>query len=90
MEREERMKGYKVFNIVFSLDEDWTCRGFKYEAGKTYLTPAEDLKLCESGFHFCTELIDCFDYYPLEEKPKMAEVEALGKKGEKGEKGWMI
>ena len=24
------MKGYKVFN------EDWTCRDFKYEIGKTY------------------------------------------------------
>lgn len=26
----EMLKGFKVFN------PDWTCRGFKYEVGKTY------------------------------------------------------
>lgn len=66
------MKGYKVFN------EDWTCRDFKYEVGKTYLMPAVDLKFCESGFHFCTELKDCFQYYVMDLNNKVAEVEASG------------
>lgn len=65
------MKGYKVFN------SDWTCRGFKYEVGKTY---EEDVKpeCCERGFHFCTKALDCFEYYAFDTSRHMAEVEALG------------
>lgn len=50
------MKGYKVFR------PDWTCRGFQYSVGKTFeedVTPS----CCNRGFHFCTELKDCFNYY---------------------------
>lgn len=65
------MKGYKVF------DPDWTCRGFKFEVGNTY---TEDVKpeCCHKGFHFCTEITDCFEYYPFNPHYKIAEVEALG------------
>ena len=65
------MKGYKVFN------SDWTCRGFQYEVGKTY---EEDVKpeCCERGFHFCTKISDCFNYYSFAYDNKVAEVEALG------------
>ena len=49
------MKGYKGF------EKDMTCRGFQYEAGKTYTT--DRAELCHSGFHFCEQLVDCFDYY---------------------------
>lgn len=52
------MEGYKVF------EPDWTCRGFQYEAGKTFeedVTPS----CCNRGFHFCKELKDCFNYYPF-------------------------
>lgn len=75
------MKGYKVFN------SDWTCRGFQYEVGKTY-EMYETPIICEKGFHFCTELKNCFNYYPFRFlKIKIAEVEALGdcynKDGEK-------
>ena len=49
------MKGYKGF------EKDMTCRGFQYEAGKTYTT--DRAELCHSGFHFCEQLADCFDYY---------------------------
>lgn len=66
------MKGYKVFN------PDWTCRGgFQYEVGKTFeeeVTPV----CCDRGFHFCTEVADCFNYYSFNPKNKVAEVEALG------------
>lgn len=65
------MKGYKVFN------PDWTCRGFQYSVGETFeedVTPS----CCEKGFHFCTKLKDCFNYYPFDPHNKVAEIEAVG------------
>ena len=65
------MKGYKVFK------PDWTCRGFQYSVGKTFkedVTPS----CCNRGFHFCTELKDCFNYYSFDPSNKVAEIEALG------------
>ena len=65
------MKGYKVFN------EDWTCRDFTYEVGETY-EMKESPQCCDRGFHFCTNLADCFNYYSFNTNNKVAEVEALG------------
>ena len=65
------MKGYKVFN------PDWTCRGYQFEVGKTFtgdVTPV----CCDSGFHFCTKIADCFKCYDFDPDNKVAEVEALG------------
>ena len=65
------MKGYKVFK------PDWTCRGFQYSVGKVFeedITPI----CCKRGFHFCTELKECFSYYSFNPNNKVAEVEALG------------
>ena len=65
------MKGYKVFN------PDFTCRGFRYEVGKTY---EEDVvpSVCKAGFHFCPKLVDCFSYYDFDPNNKVAEIEAIG------------
>ena len=64
-------KGFKVFN------EDWTCNGFQYEIGKTF--EMEDSPICcNRGFHFCTKLSDCFNYYAFNSDNKVAEVEAIG------------
>lgn len=49
------IKAYKGFN------KDMTCRGFQFEEGKTY--HEDEAKLCEKGFHACTEPLDCFNYY---------------------------
>ena len=65
------MKGYKVFN------SDWTCRDFKYEVGKTYEMEEHPI-CCNNGFHFCTNLSDCFNYYGFNTNNKVAEIEALG------------
>lgn len=73
------IKGYKVFN------PDWTCRGFKYEVGKTYETE-EDLSICQSGFHFCKQAAACFNYYCFDPSNKVAEVIALGEVIEEGDK----
>lgn len=40
------LEGYKVFS------QDWTCRGFKYEVGKTYEHQG-NIEMCGKGFHFC-------------------------------------
>ena len=65
------MKGYKVFN------SDWTCRNYKYEVGKTYEMEETPI-CCNNGFHFCTNLSDCFNYYSFNTNNKVAEIEALG------------
>ena len=65
------MKGYKVFN------SDWTCRNYKYEVGKTYEMEEHPI-CCNNGFHFCTNLSDCFNYYSFNTNNKVAEIEALG------------
>ena len=65
------MKGYKVFN------PDWTCRDFQYAVGQTYEMEDEPI-CCDCGFHFCTDLKDCFNYYSFNPNNKVAIVEALG------------
>ena len=64
-------KGFKVFN------GDWTCNGFQYEIGKTFEMDGSPI-CCNRGFHFCTNLSDCFNYYAFNSDNKVAEVEAIG------------
>jgi len=65
------MRGYKAFN------PDMTCMGFQYEEGKEYVHNG-DIKLCESGFHFCTNASDCFSYYDFDPENIVCRVESLG------------
>lgn len=63
---------YKAFN------KDLTCRDFQYEVGKVF-EMKELPVVCERGFHFCDELLRCFEcYYFDEELTVVAEVEPLG------------
>ena len=64
-------KGFKVFN------KDWTCNSFQYEVGGTYEMKESPI-CCNRGFHFCTKLSDCFNYYAFNSDNKVAEVEAIG------------
>ena len=48
--------GYKAFN------HDLTCKNYKYEVGKTH-TFNGNVKMCESGFHFCRKMEDILHYY---------------------------
>ena len=50
------MIGYKVFN------KDWTCRRFQYKVGESYEIDKEP-KVCNTGFHFCLKVSDCFNFY---------------------------
>jgi hypothetical protein len=65
------MKGYKGF------DKNMQCRGFQFEEGKTYKT--DKAEICESGFHFCLNPLDCIKYYDMANDNQYAEVEALAK-----------
>ena len=73
MENKEIIKGYKGFN------PDLTCRDFKYEVGEEYDT--EKAVSCQTGFHFCENPFDVFNYYaPSDEKGlnRFCEVEGSG------------
>ena len=62
------MIGYKGFN------ENFCCRDFQFEVGKTYKHDGK-LKLCESGFHFCTNPLAVFEFYPPVNGSRFALVE---------------
>jgi hypothetical protein len=64
-------KGYKVF------ESDWTCRGYQYTCPGVFEMEESPI-CCERGFHFCTNLKECFQYYNFEITHKVAVVEALG------------
>ena len=67
------IKGYKGF------DAGMICRGMKFEVGKIYEEPKA--RLCECGFHFCTNPLDVLRFYkPTDGETirEYAEVEALG------------
>ena len=65
------MKGYK------GMSKDMTCRGMKYEIGKTYEVDGE-ISLCKNGLHFCKNLKDVLDYYEKDDNNRFFEVEAIG------------
>ena len=71
--KKNAIKAYKAFN------SDLTCKGFQYEVGKEYHHKGK-LELCESGFHACERLVDCFSFYPFREaETRVAEVLVWGK-----------
>lgn len=65
------MIGYKAFN------KDLTCRGFQYEIGKTYSMKDSPIP-CTIGFHFCKNIADTYQYYPMSEDTKICKIEAIG------------
>ena len=71
MEKETKIIGYKGF------DKNLQCRGFQYEVGKTFEHEG-DVSCCNSGFHFCENPFDVFDYYPPSDS-RYCSVEGSGK-----------
>ena len=68
------MKAFKA------MKKDQTCRGFKFEVGKTYEVEGDPV-LCRNGFHFCKDLVLTLEYYPIDEdinENLYAEVEICG------------
>ncbi len=64
------IKGYKAFN------RDMTCNGFQYEEGKEFEIK-EAIQICQTGFHFCKDPLDCLTYYDITTS-EFHEVESLG------------
>ena len=71
------MNGYKGFG------NDFQCRGFQFEPGKTYEHDGE-ARACASGFHFCESPFDVWTYYPPSDS-RFAKVEGMGKTDKNGE-----
>ena len=67
------MKGYKAF------EKGLICRGKQYAENTVF--EEDTAVICHSGMHFCKNLLDTLDYYPLIDEngnmTEFAEVEAL-------------
>ena len=77
-DKDFKIIGYKGF------DKDFKCRDFQYEVGKEY-THDGKVEMCSSGFHFCENPPDVFNYYNAGENNRFAVVEADEVSPEKGE-----
>ena len=67
------MKAYKGFK------RDMTCRGFRFEEGKTYEEP--EAELCKKGFHACEHPLACYNYYaPADSVYHEVEVDGVAEK----------
>ncbi len=66
----DTITGYKVFQ------SDFTCRDYNFNGVGTTHTYEGVPVLCESGFHFCTTLEDCFKYYDISQDMIVCEVQA--------------
>lgn len=65
------MKGYKITT-------NGKCLNLRYEVGKIYTLNGK-LEICKTGFHFCLNADDLFDYYCYKKGiTKIFEIEAIG------------
>src|SRR3972149_3613062 len=53
----------KTVISVKGFDQDLSCRGFKFEIGKTYEHGGK-VEICASGFHACKHPLDFLQYSP--------------------------
>ena len=56
--KKNAITAFKAFN------EDFTCRSFQYEVGKSYHIDGM-VETCKRGFHACTNPFDVFAYYSI-------------------------
>ena len=76
------VEGYKGTN------KDMTCRDYQFELAKQFDMPeGVDIVDCESGFHFCRDLRDVFDYYAIGAGRRFFRVRALVRKSDYEEYG---
>ncbi len=66
----DTITGYKVFK------KDFTCLNYDFKGVGTIHTFEGVPVLCKSGFHFCTNLEDCFNYYAIDSDMIVCEVQA--------------
>lgn len=63
------------------MEKDMTCNEMQYEIGGRYVHEG-DVKLCESGYHFCLNLKDVFGYYRLTNGRRYFRVRGLVRRNE--------
>jgi len=87
-EMKEIFKGEKPSNIILpagwslirgfkAFDKDLKCRDYQYEFGKDFYHKGE-LELCGSGFHFCKNLSEVYNYYTFGTEIIVCEIESEG------------
>ena len=75
------VEGYK------GTDKDMCCNGLQYEIGKMFQMPREEVDECKSGYHFCLNLSDVFQYYSIGNGHRFFKVRALVRLSDKNEYG---
>lgn len=69
------VEGYK------GTDKDMKCNDYQYMMGVRHDMPeGADIEECKSGFHFCRDLKDVFDYYEITKGHRFFKVRALVRK----------
>ena len=73
----------KIINGYKGFDKNLTCRGKKYEIGKTYTE--EEAEMCKKGMHFCENPHEVFGYYEAGSGNRFAVVESDDTPDERGD-----
>ena len=68
--KKNAIKGYKVTN------NDMKCRDYQYSIGKIFIE--KEIDMCNIGFHFCVNAVDCFNYYDFTPENRVFEVLGYG------------
>ena len=64
--------------IGYKTSKNGVCMEMTYKVGETYKTD-KPIKMCEWGFHYCTNIDDVFHYYPYNRNTtKIFEIEDMG------------
>jgi YD repeat-containing protein len=63
--------------IGYKATKNGKCISLIYEVGKTY-TFNGDIKICQSGFHYCKNVNEVLKFYPLDKDLVVFEIEDLG------------
>ena len=75
------VEGYK------GTDRNMCCQGYQYEIGKLEQMPRENVDECRTGYHFCLNLNDVFNYYGINNNHRFFKVRALVRLSDKNEYG---